>query len=379
MLFNNELLFDRLIASLTLRRAVNLLKTGSSFLLSALLQKNILWGRPPILTIEPTNLCNLKCPLCTTGNGEMKRVRGKMSLETFRNILDQMGDDIFFLLLYHQGEPYLNKDFLKFVRLAKEKKIYCTTSTNAHYFDEETIVATIESGLDSMIVSIDGVTQQSYEKYRVNGSLEKVVEGSKRFMALKRKLKSRTPLIAWQFLVMKHNEKEIPAIRKLAKEVGVDRLLLKNIEVRSEQEALEWLPENPKYRRYEFDGKHLEVKNSQKKSCPRPWLSTLINWDGSVVPCCFDKNGAYIMGNINHISDFNRIWRGPAFERFRTRLATDRKSIDMCRNCNQGLGSFIPQFSVKRLYRRKTESPAFSPSIVQKTEREHAPSVPSER
>lgn len=344
MIQTNELIITRLITSLSGRRILNLFKTGSSFLLSAILRKNILWGNPPILTIEPTNLCNLRCPLCTTGNGEMKRVRGHMNLDTFRNILDKMGKDIFFLLLYHQGEPYLNKDFLKFVSLAKEQNIYCTTSSNGHYFSEQNIRETIESGLDSMIVSIDGTDQKSYETYRVKGDLQKVIDGSQRFMQIKKELGKKTPLIAWQFLVMKHNEHEIPVIKKLAKEVGVDRLLIKNIEVRSEEEAEIWLPKQDKYRRYDFDGAHLEVKNNDKESCPRPWLSTLINWDGSMVPCCFDKNGHYEMGNINEVENLDVIWRGEEFSKFRTKLATNRKSIDMCRNCNQGLGSFIPQF-----------------------------------
>ena len=245
-------------------------------------------------------------------------------------------------MLYHQGEPYLNKDFLEFVRLAKAKNIYCTTSSNGHYFTEENIRNTIESGLDSMIVSIDGTEQESYETYRVRGDLKKVIEGSRRFMEVKKELGIKTPLIAWQFLVMQHNEHEIPTIKQLAKQVGVDRLLIKNIEVRSEKEAKIWLPKQDKYRRYDFDGEQLQVKNNDKESCPRPWLSTLINWDGSMVPCCFDKNGQYEMGNINEADTLESLWRGEGFEKFRTQLATDRKGIDMCRNCNQGLGSFIP-------------------------------------
>ncbi len=347
-IISNELLVRNLIRSLNARRLKNLFLTGSSFLLSALSGKTILWGKPAILTIEPTNLCNLHCPLCITGSGQLRRSQGRMSLETFRKILHILGDDIFFLLLYHQGEPYLNPDFLEMVRLAKQKNIYCTTSTNGHYFDEATIRKTIESGLDSMIVSLDGVTQESYARYRVNGKLQNVLQGTKRFMEIKREMHSKTPLIALQFLVMKHNEHEIPAVRKLAKELGVDRLLIKTIEVHSVQEARQWLPQNKKYRRYHFDGQNLVVKNAEKKSCPRPWLSTLINWDGGLVPCCFDKNGDYQMGNILNTGQFDEIWFGEKFQAFRTRLNTDRKSIDMCRNCNQGLGSFIPHFKIGR-------------------------------
>jgi len=273
----------------------------------------------------------------------MKRVKGNMKLDTFRSVMDKFGKDIFFLLIYHQGEPYINPHFLDFVRLAKENNIYVTTSTNGHYFSDENIDATIESGLDSMIISVDGITQESYAKYRVRGKLDKVLDGTKKLMTRKRELGIRTPNVALQFLVMKHNEDEIPQIRKLAKELGVDRLLIKNIEVHSIEEAIEWLPEDKAYRRYDFNGDQLTVKGVDKKSCTRPWLSTLVNWDGEIVPCCFDKNGNYPMGNIVDENQLEDIWRGKRFSDFRKSLLQDRQSIDICSNCNQGFGSFLPR------------------------------------
>jgi radical SAM protein with 4Fe4S-binding SPASM domain len=342
----DELIFSNLIKSLTFRRAKNLILNSLSFFLSVVFKKNMMWGKPSILTIEPTNVCNLKCPLCATGSGNMKRSRGKMSLSTFKNILEKLGDDIFFLLLYHQGEPYLNKDFLAFVKLAKEKNIYCTTSSNAHYFDEKNIRATIRSGLDSMIISFDGTSQDVYEKYRVGGHLESVISGLKQFVQIKKEMKSKTPLLAVQFLVMKHNQHQINEMKDIYHEIGADRLLIKNIEVHNEAEAEEWLPNDDKYRRYHYDGKKLEVKGNDKKSCPRPWLSALVNQDGSVVPCCFDKNGSYDMGNINTAETFDEIWRGGSFTKFRNRLNSNRKSIDICKNCNQGMGDFIPDVKI---------------------------------
>ncbi len=350
MISSHEIHIPSLLSSLSMRRTANLLKTGSSFILSALTRKNILWGAPPILTIEPTNICNLKCPLCTTGNGEMKRVRGHMSLETFERIMDQLSREIFFLIIYHQGEPYLNKNFFDITRLARTKKIYCTTSTNGHYFTEENIHKTIDAGLNSMIVSIDGVDQSSYEKYRKRGDLQKVLDGTLRFMQIKNKRRVKHPLIAIQFLVMKHNEPQIEKMKKLAKKIGVDRLMIKNIEVRSLEEAREWLPEDNRYRRYDFSGDDYQVKNVQKTSCPRPWFSALINWDGSVVPCCFDKNGQYDMGNTNKVQEFDEIWIGDNFNKFREQLAMNRQSIEMCSNCNMGFGDFIP---ARKLFNKK--------------------------
>jgi MoaA/NifB/PqqE/SkfB family radical SAM enzyme len=342
MILFNELLPDRLIRSLTPRRFGNIIKSSASFILSALIKKPVVWGVPPVLTIEPTNLCNLHCPLCTTGAGEMKRTAGRMSLETYSKIIDHLGKEILFLLIYHQGEPYINEHFFDFIRIAKEKNIYVTTSTNGHYFIDQNITKTIDSGLDSMIISVDGATQQSYEKYRIGGNLDKVLEGTARLIQEKNHRRSRTPNVALQFLVMKHNECEIPEIKKMADQLKVDRLLIKNIEVRSLKESKEWLPENEKYRRYDHTGDQYIVKGANKKSCTRPWLSSLINWDGTFVPCCFDKNGEFPMGNANHLSSVDEMWRGSAFNDFRKVLLQNRKSINICRNCNQGFGSFLP-------------------------------------
>jgi radical SAM protein with 4Fe4S-binding SPASM domain len=273
----------------------------------------------------------------------MKRAKGNMTIDTFRSVMEQFGKDIFFLLIYHQGEPYINPHFLNFVKLAKEKNIYVTTSTNGHYFTDENIDMTIDSGLDSMIVSVDGITQESYAKYRVRGKLDKVLDGTRKLMLRKTEKRSRTPNVALQFLVMKHNEHEIPQIKKLAKELGVDRLLIKNIEVHSVEQANEWLPADDIYRRYDFDGNQLVVKGIEKNSCTRPWLSTLVNWDGEIVPCCFDKNGNYPMGNIANGNTLAEIWRGQSFSEFRSKLLKDRQSIDICSNCNQGFGSFLPK------------------------------------
>ncbi len=351
----NELLLGNLAKSLTPRRVLNILKTNAAFAASAVSGRPLVWGIPPVMTIEPTNICNLRCPLCTTGAGEMERSNGKMSLETFRELMRHFGEDIFFLLIYHQGEPYINPHFLEFVEIAKRKNIYVTTSTNGHYFTEENIRRTVESGLDSMIVSLDGVGQDSYERYRVGGKMEKVIEGTRALLAEKKRRKSRTPNVALQFLVMKHNEHELPQVKKLAESMGVDRLLIKNIEVRSLQEADEWLPQNEAFRRYDLHDDDFIVKGADKKYCSRPWLSTLVNWDGTFVPCCFDKNGKYPMGNIHQISVPEGVWHSGAYKDFRARLLADRKQIDICRNCNQGFGSFLPARRLKGLFGSREE------------------------
>lgn len=263
-----------------------------------------------------------------------------MSFDTFRNIIDDIGDKIWYVILYHQGEPYINKDFLRCVEYAKGKRLYTETSTNVHYLNPKNAELTVQSGLDAVIVSVDGTTQESYERYRVNGKLDKVKDGIRNLVAAKKKLGSKTPYILLQFLVMKHNEHEIPEIEALAKELEVDRLLKKNIQVENYQEALEWLPEKEKYQRYSITESDINVRNGGKGVCPRPWLSTLMNWDGGIVPCCFDKNGDHTMGHVKD-HDFGDIWANGNYKEFRGNMLTNRKSIDICKNCNQGFGVWI--------------------------------------
>ncbi|MFQ5676627.1 MAG: radical SAM/SPASM domain-containing protein, partial [bacterium] len=292
-------------------------------------------------TIEPANLCNLRCPLCVTGNGQIKRKAGLLDFPTFKKFLDEVGDFLFYMLLYQQGEPYLNNDFLRFVRYAKRKKIFVTTSTNGHYLGSENAAKTVASGLDSMIVSIDGIDQASYEIYRVGGELEKVKSGVRNLVREKKKQKTQTPKIYIQFIVMQHNQSQIAEMKNLTKSLGADKLLIKTVQVESAEEATNWLPAESKFRRYHFNGNSIRPKRLAAGPCPRPWTSTLMNCDGSLVPCCFDKNGQHPMGQVKQTSHFEKAWHSDEYSDFRTKMLRERRSLDICSNCSQGLRLYL--------------------------------------
>ena len=317
------------------------MQSVGSFAASMLLKRPITWGLPPVLTVEPTNICNLDCPLCVTGSGKMVRAGGRMEIETFQKLIDEVGDRIWYVIFYHQGEPYMNKAFLPSVKYAKKHGLYTETSTNAHFLNRQNAERTVESGLDAIIVSLDGTTQESYEKYRVKGKLARVLEGIRTLVAAKDRLCSKTPYILLQFLVMRHNEHQIPEIKLLAKDLGVDRLLLKNIQVETYREALEWLPQTENFQRYEIGGQNIRVRQGGKGVCPRPWLSSLVNWDGTIVPCCFDKNGQHTMGDISNGEHFVQVWSKQEYSAFRNKMLNRRNDIEICKNCNQGFGVWI--------------------------------------
>jgi MoaA/NifB/PqqE/SkfB family radical SAM enzyme len=218
-------------SKLTFRRVMNVIKLWSSYRLSRLINRPVQWGYPISISFEPTTSCNLRCPECPSGLRSFTRDTGMLEKSFFEQTIDSIHKDLLYLIFYFQGEPYLHPDFLNMVRYAADKKIYTATSTNAHYLNDEKAKATVESGLDRLIISIDGTTQDVYSQYRVGGQLEKVMEGAKRIVEWKKKLQSSKPFVVFQFLVVKPNEHQIDEVKKLAKEIGVDELGIKTAQI----------------------------------------------------------------------------------------------------------------------------------------------------
>jgi MoaA/NifB/PqqE/SkfB family radical SAM enzyme len=325
---------------LTPRRIINVIKIYASMGLSYLTGKQIVWGYPVILMIEPTNVCNLKCPMCPSGNGDMKRPRGRLSLENYCRIIDEIGNYILQLQLWNQGEPFLNASLLDFIRYAKRKGIMVQTSTNGHFIrSDQDAQALIESGLDQIIFSLDGTNQETYARYRIGGDFDLVMQTLERIGRAKVKKGSKTPLIELQFLVFKYNEKEIEHLIKIAKETGVNRISFKSAQVYSREQADAFLPLNGTYMRYTMETGEPKVKGALKNWCKRLWLNSTVNWDGAIVPCCFDKDNTYTMSNVFNIehTGFRGAWKNKHYKHFRDRVLTQRAAIPMCTNCTEGM------------------------------------------
>ncbi len=323
-------------SKLTIRRVGNALLLWSSYQLSKILRRPIHWGNPFSLSIEPTTSCNLRCPECPSGLRAFTRPTGMLQTDFFRNTIDQLYKDLTYLVFYFQGEPFLNPDFLKMVKYASDKKIYTATSTNAHYLTDENAKRTVESGLDRLIISIDGTTQEVYQQYRVGGKLEKVIEGAKNIVRWKKELKSNTPFIIFQFLVVKPNEHQIDAVQALGKNIGVDAVWLKTAQVYDfENDPNGLIPTIGKYSRYEKTKNGMRFKGKMANHCWRLWQDPVITWDGLVAPCCFDKDAVHRLGDLKKNS-FKQIWRSPEYQSFRTKLWAGRKNIDICANCSEG-------------------------------------------
>lgn len=274
------------------------------------LRRDQVWGMAYRYTIDPLNVCNLRCPLCPTGLGTLGRDRGKLSLENFQKLIDQIVPYAYLIELYNWGEPFLHPQIFEMIQYASSRKIGVRLSTNLNYFNHDMAIKTVRSGLDAMIVSVDGATQASYEKYRRGGNLNKVLNNLQTLIEEKKKAKSRTPFITLRMLISRYNEQEIEQLRAIARELDVDAFTTGTLFVDTTDPAQikEWLPLREELSYYDYSADKME----NVWHCSDLWESVTINWDGGLAPCCWlhDKKNDY--ENV-FARPLREIWNGDAY------------------------------------------------------------------
>jgi radical SAM protein with 4Fe4S-binding SPASM domain len=309
-----------------------------SELLSRFTGKPIVWGYPIWTILEPTNRCNLNCPSCLTGSGSRNDAGGYIDLEKYKKVVDEIAPYGMGVLLYFRGEPLIHPQFNDLVRYAKSKGLIVRTGSNVHSLDTaEKAQKLVESGLDWIRISLDGITQETYTKYRKNGDIDKVKNAIKMIADKKREMHSQMPQILVQFLLFKHTVPQIDQARKLAFSLGADHFFLKTVMVTSDRQAEELLPVEDEYRRYEKtpDGGFV-LKGGLHNRCKRLWTYFTVDCSGAVVPCCFDGNKTFLVGNVFE-SGLKLLWKSKKLTDFRASVLKNRKSIDICKNCTEGI------------------------------------------
>lgn len=321
-------------------RVWNGFKILSSYYLSKISPSIGPLGLPISISVEPTTSCNLRCPECPSGLRSFTRPTGMLDVDLYEKMLDELQHVLWYLILYFQGEPYLHPQFFELIKLASDRNIYTATSTNGHYLNPENARKTVESGLDRLIISIDGTTQETYESYRIGGKLDRVISGTKEIIKWKRELGKTTPHVIFQFLVVKPNEHQVLEVEELAASLGVDSVALKTAQIYDYQNGSPLIPENPNYSRYlkNGDGTY-SLKNRLLNQCWKMWHSCVMTWDGQIVPCCFDKDASHPMGDMKS-ERFKDLWFNEPYTTFRRSLTRARSEIDICTNCTEGTRVF---------------------------------------
>jgi radical SAM protein with 4Fe4S-binding SPASM domain len=317
----------------TASRLFNWCLLNISYLLSCLTGSVFVWGFPFTLSVETSGKCQLSCPECPIGIAQNHA--GKLlSPELFQKIIAQTHKHLLYMSLYFQGEAFLNPNIYDFIKRARSKRIYTSISTNGNITDERWVEKLVDSGLNEIIISLDGTNSDSYNLYRVGGDFQLLIRQLNRLSSLLKTMPNVKLKVIIQFLIMRHNENEIPIVREMTKQWGFS-LRLKTIQLMNPENENSFLPRKEVYRRYKKIGTHFVLKNPLKNHCYRLYKNPVITSLGEVRPCCFDKSGSYPMGNLNE-TDFKDIWKSKDYMLFRKRVFNQRKNIDICCNCTEG-------------------------------------------
>ena len=261
-----------------------------------------------------------------------------MSMEVFTRIIDQLYPYVWHLNLFYLGEPLLCENLPAMISYARKHKIRVYVSSNLNILDKQMAESLIESRLDHLIVSLDATSQESYEKYRIGGNYQTVVDNIVLLTEMKKHKESLLPRIQIQFVVFKHNEAEIPGIKELAKKLGVDLYIRQGALgglgqspplTKDRELAAKWLSPNKEFRKeYDYFSNSPSLKNG---TCVYLWKAATINWDGSVFPCCWIYENEHKFGNIMEEA-FKTIWNNELFRSSRSLFKPNKKSFSKSQN-----------------------------------------------
>ena len=292
-------------------------------------------GYPYKMTLDVSNICPLRCVLCPTGQGKKTRRRGLMKFSTFKKVIDEAGDYLYYINLFSWGEPFCNKEVFDIIKYAKQKKIRTILgSTLPPFFNDQMAEELVKSGLDELWVSLDGDSQKTTQIYQVGIKFDSVIENMKKIVRAKKKFNSSLPFIQWRYIIMKHNEHEIEKAKELAKEIGIDKLelaknrgdmgdeIFENNKTHFEK-TKDWLPENEKYSLYNYNAK--TKKKLLKNDCSWLWAHSMVHWNGSVSPCELIYDEKYDFGNVLN-SSFKKIWNNEFYTAARKKIGKNKRS-----------------------------------------------------
>ncbi len=272
-------------------------------------RKTYLSGLPIEIGIELTNKCNLDCPFCA--REEMTRPEGHMSFDLYKKIVDEVKSYAEMIYLHGDGEPFLHKHIYDAISYAKKNHLKVGVSTNGTTLNNKNAMMLIESNIDYLIIAIDGITKDTYEKLRLNAKFEHVTKNVKNFLKLNRESGSNIFTII-QFIEMDENRHEIKEFCEYWKQHKPNVMRIKPY--------VDLLKHN---RKTEF-----------KLPCFYIWRQTMIDWDGTVFPCCVDTNSKHKLGNIKEKS-LREIWNSSHISNMRKKHIEGRmKEIDICKTCD---------------------------------------------
>lgn len=324
---------------------------------------------PVHISIEPTNVCNARCPVCETGKGDMSRSSGFLDEGLYKAFIDDAAPTTAVLLFYFMGEPFLHRSSYEMIRYARNKGIYVETCTNGDFVNPEGVLF---SDVNRISFQLGGMDQETHNRYRVRSQLDRAVRNLEELLTLRKANPESNVEVEVGFIVMRHNEHQVDDFLKWAKGIGVDRASVIDPAVRNMLEAHAYLPHDRRYWFYDEDAFSqgiLKPKKIPENECIWVWNSMQLNWDGTAVPCCRDPNMSFPLGNVFE-KGVKAVFSGQEATDFRRQLLRDQGGISICNLCS---GYGLPQlekprpvaFTVQRHSVNSSDLPSHSQAIAE--------------
>jgi len=301
--------------------------------------------------VEPTSLCNLKCPLCPVP-AHLHRPGTHMPMHTYREVVDDLAGYAERMDLWNFGEPFLNPEIFNMIKYAEDRGVKVRVSTNSTYLGDDDVAKIFWSDLSAIIVCLDGASKETHERYRIGSEYGKVVEGISRLARRRRATGRSRPFMRLQFLVFSYNEHEIDAILDLAEDMGVDQLALKNVSLGTwvrehlrQKMARKLLPRNDKYRKYTLGEEALDLK-LRDPVCSWAYENGVVLANGDVTTCCYDSSGDHVFANVHRDGGLMQILTSARMKEIREQIVA--RELPVCRTCQYSdYGSTLVNFEAR--------------------------------
>lgn len=302
-------------------------------------------GYPPALAIDPAATCNLGCFACPAGNAAPTPLKN-MNFADYMKLIDEVGDYALITFLYVIGEPFMNKDLARFIEYAHRRRIYTVVSTNGHFINTpEQAEKIVKSGLDDLIITISGLSQDVYEKYHRNGRIATVLKGLDTLVAARIRLGVKSPKLTIRYVEFPYNLEERDKARARVMKSGADSFVARSARGNIAQDMVpqELMGVMAEYKKLFLAPGNMAAKRPQRQRCLWPWLIGVVNWDGVLTPCTqypwtSDAHTPNYLGNVFKEGSFQKVWQGGKMMDYRTRLLDKSRTPDFCKNCIRSVG-----------------------------------------
>jgi len=297
------------------------------------LKRETTGAMPAVVKIDISPVCNLSCTMCVHADpiGSQRidqqdfRPEHKMTVEQYGRVIDEIKDTAVSVTLYTWGDPLTHPDLDEMCRIAADAGLQVHISTNFSFkLRDERIESLVRSGLTHLTVCVDGLSQEKYQRTRVGGRIEWVLDNLRRVCELKRAEGREHPIVEVQYIKYQHNLDEVEPARERATELGVDEFAdfwgaLHNL--------ADHMPDQ-----YEIHG---PKPNKSLPQCYWPHYSMVIKYNGDVIPCCEhraaaqhtsrDDPDARTFGNVFDTS-VREVWNNPHYQAARRLVSNPERS-----------------------------------------------------